>query len=92
MKCSFSEQPYQWQDGDAWHVGNLVLFNASGLPEAIDWEEGIVLIGDLTSRHCVLVRHVHTNTVEFVQWGKLSPYPSSPIPEPTNTGKAVEGE
>lgn len=85
MKCEFSEQPYQWQDGEAWHVGRLVQ-TAPGM--VITFTDGPMVAEfiDLDSES-VLVRHLHTNELEFVEWGKLSPYPSSPIPEPTNTGR-----
>ena len=71
MKCKYGKA-VQWLDGDAHQTGVLVLDADGGM---------IPLPGRVPT--LVLVAHSFTRELEFVEWARLSDYPSEPIPEPT---------
>jgi hypothetical protein len=75
VKCELTET-VQWQDGDALHVGKIV--KAGG--------QHIIGRDSHGSNGTILVAHSYTRELEFVSYAALKPYPSEPIPEPTNTG------
>lgn len=82
MKCTYSPESYQWQNADgSFGVGKLVETEENGI---------------VTARHGytpkppmpidrVLIAHSHTRELEFIEFGKLSPYPpdGKPISQPT---------
>jgi hypothetical protein len=84
MKCTYSEIPYQWQDGDQWHVGRLVIEEHGCVVTEFD---GLRRVSHLEDDECVLVRREHTGELRFVPWSHLATYPQGEIPEPTNTGR-----
>jgi hypothetical protein len=84
MKCTYSEIPYQWQDGDQWHVGRLVVDENGYVVTALT---GTHRMSDLDDGDYVLVRREHTGELHFVPWAHLVTYPQGEIPEPTNTGR-----
>jgi hypothetical protein len=78
MSCETKARPFlsfgdgvQWRVGDSLHTGKPVLLDNGGY----------VLDGD-----DVMVKHDYGCGISFVPQLHLSPYPSEPIPEPTNTG------
>jgi hypothetical protein len=77
MKLTYSPTPYQWHDGNQHHVGVMVM-DVTG--HYITRENGFMpAVG---GRDTVLMAHSHTRELEFVLYSSLSPYPSSPIPQP----------
>lgn len=69
MKLELGEL-VQWTDGDNHHTGRKMLYG--GEPVEVDSHYG-----------SVLVKHSYTGELHAVFSGDLSPYPSSPISEPT---------
>lgn len=87
MKLTYSPHPCQWHDGNQHHVGVMVLGEwEDGNPIAVT-NNGRGYVSHLQSDDLVQVAHSHTRELEFVEYGKLSPYPSEPIPQPTNEGR-----
>lgn len=60
----------QWTEDGKHHTGRRVIYGLDG-----------VLVDDFYDRY--LVKHSYTGELHAVFSGDLSPYPSSPIPEPT---------
>lgn len=77
MKCTYSEQAYQWPGG----VGVMVLAGEEKIP--ITRSEGIMPGHERHDYDYVLMAHSHTRELEFVRYALLSKYPSSPIESPT---------
>jgi hypothetical protein len=80
MKCSYG-RAVQWKDGDAELTGVLVMFGV-----VLITKHGIQMAGCVLESVPVLVAHSYTRELEFIEYGRLSPYPASPISEPINTG------
>lgn len=72
MKCELGPA-VQWTDGDAIHVGKIVLANG----------QHIIGRDDKGMNGSVLVAHACTRELEFVSYAALKPYPESPIEEPS---------
>lgn len=97
MKTTLSTQAYRWREdlGDGStreHVGRIVLArqffagddsNDYFMEYAISSSDGVNDCDMLDDADQVLVQHAHTRELEFVEFGKLTPYPSEPIPEPS---------
>jgi hypothetical protein len=79
MKLTYSPTPYQWHDGNQHHVGLMALVGSNG--RAITFT-GNFRVRDLNEDDWALMSHSHTRELEFVKYGLLKPYPSSPIPQP----------
>jgi len=78
MKCELGDA-VQWLDVDGgWQVGKIV---CCGLA-IVTAKNGIEYSGPPQKWQSILVAHSHTRELEFVEFSKLSPYPSSPIPQP----------
>ncbi len=77
MKCTYGKA-VQWKDGEADLTGVLV----RGVNGEYVTEIGSVMS---TPHQSVLVQVAHgcTRELEFVEFGKLSDYPSEAIEEPT---------
>jgi hypothetical protein len=79
MKCSYG-RAVQWKDGDAELTG-VIVQPVGGL--WVSEMRGVLIDTPKPSRNeMVLVAHSYTRELEFVEFGKLSDYPASPIPQP----------
>ncbi len=73
----------QWQEGDAHHVGRvMVVYDPHEPGQVVAAEDGIVFDSDVFSDDSILVKHSHTGQLEFIPKTDLLPYPSKPIPTP----------
>lgn len=83
MKLELSKDAWQWPGG----VGVMVIEapsegrNHTGTLVITD--SGPLYLIDVDADDRVLMAHSHTRELEFVRYGDLTPYPSSPIESPT---------
>lgn len=77
MKVTYG-RAIQWKDGEADLTGVLVMTAEGDYITLGDGQTCVALESE-----SVLVAHGCTRELEFVQFSKISDYPSSPIPEPT---------
>lgn len=77
MKCQLSEQAYQWKNDDgSYGVGKLVQTDACTSICTFGMTES------LYPDYRVLIASSYTRELEFIEFGKLSQYPASPIEQP----------
>jgi hypothetical protein len=77
MKTKYGKA-VQWRDGEAELTGVLVLVGEQYVSAF-----GLRFEDQLDKYSRILVAHSYTRELEFIEFGKLSDYPASPIPEPT---------
>lgn len=77
IRLALEQRPVQWMDGDACMVGKRML----------DDEGDPIIVSTCRDHYLIRLAQPIADVLVPCNEPTLCPYPSSPIPEPTNTGR-----